>query len=374
MAADEVSASTEFDIFATRHVQSSTIETIETADKPIASLDESDLEFLVPADHDTYIDLNIQLYVPRKLTHEGGTDLELTDSTGAANNLLHSLFEQCNASLNGVTITHAADLCYYRAYHETSLSYGNEAAATHLTNAFWYRDTTDLDVCDPTAAVTTATNTCFLARCDRLNQSKEIEMVGRLHADICSVSTHLLPGVRMQIKLTKAKRDIYVHSKDADSKTVFKILETQILVKRVRSNPAYLIAHNTALQAGAITQYNMTSVGLKNFTHAKGSQSLSIDNTILGPISKRLLFMMLDNTEFLGSLTTNPFRFQHFDMNYFSLYVNGKQIPSGGLHLDTACEKGSVMAYRHSSLEHGTLDIERVVHKRIFHATLRSDT
>ena len=33
-------------------------------------------------------------------------------------------------------------------------------------------------------------------------------------------------------------------------------------------------------------------------------------------------------------------------MNNFSLYVNGKQIPSGGLHLDTACEKGTVMAYR----------------------------
>ena len=33
-------------------------------------------------------------------------------------------------------------------------------------------------------------------------------------------------------------------------------------------------------------------------------------------------------------------------MNYFTLYVNGKQIPSGSLHLDTAHEKGSVMAYR----------------------------
>ncbi len=55
---------------------------------------------------------------------------------------------------------------------------------------------------------------------------------------------------------------------------------------------------------------------------------------------------MVDNGEFLGSLTTNPFKFQHFDMTYFTLYVNGKQIPSGGLHLETAREKGSVMAYR----------------------------
>ena len=37
---------------------------------------------------------------------------------------------------------------------------------------------------------------------------KEVEMVGRLHTDICNVPTHLPPGVRMQIKLTKAKREI----------------------------------------------------------------------------------------------------------------------------------------------------------------------
>ena len=141
MAADLVSASTEFHIYATKPVQTSTLETVETSYKPIAALDQSDLEFLVPADQDTYIDLNIQLYIRGKLTKADGTDLELTDTSCVANNLLHSLFEQCNISVNGVMITHSADLYYYRAYLETLLSYGNEAAESHLTNAFWYRDT-----------------------------------------------------------------------------------------------------------------------------------------------------------------------------------------------------------------------------------------
>ena len=110
MAADVLSASTEFDIFATRHVQSSIIEMIETAYKSIASLDQRDLEFLITADHGTYIELIIQLYIHGKLTQADGTDLQVTDNTCVANNLLHSLFEQCNISLNGVIITHAADL------------------------------------------------------------------------------------------------------------------------------------------------------------------------------------------------------------------------------------------------------------------------
>ena len=105
----------------------------------------------------------------------------------------------------------------------------------------------------------------------------------------------------MQTKLTKAKREIYAHSKDGGSNAVFKILEAQLLVKRVRPNPAYLLAHNTALQAGAIASYNMTRVELKIFTYAKGLQSLSIDNAILETIPKRLLFVMVDNGSFSAS-------------------------------------------------------------------------
>ena len=81
MAADVFSASTEFDIFDTRPVQTSTLETLETSYKPIAALDQSDLEFLVPADQDTYIDLYIQLDIPGKMTKADGRDLEHTENT-----------------------------------------------------------------------------------------------------------------------------------------------------------------------------------------------------------------------------------------------------------------------------------------------------
>ena len=81
MTADAVSASTEFDIFATNPVQTSTLETTETAYKSIPSLDQSYLEILIPADHDTYFDLNIQLHIRGKLTKANANDLESTDHT-----------------------------------------------------------------------------------------------------------------------------------------------------------------------------------------------------------------------------------------------------------------------------------------------------
>ena len=82
--------------------------------------------------------------------------------------------------------------------------------------------------------------------------SREIEIVGRLHTDIFNFPSHILPGVRMQITLKKARRELYLMSKAEDSKAAFMFLNAQLLVKRVRPSPVYLIAQIMALEAGAI--------------------------------------------------------------------------------------------------------------------------
>ena len=321
MASDAVSASTELDIFATKAVQTLTLEMTETAYKPIASLDQSNLEFLIPADHDTYIDLNLQLYSRGKLTKRTERTWKARTSC-VTNNLLHSLFSQCNITLNSVTINHAADLYHYRAYFETLLTYSSDAVTLHLTDTFWCYDNDDMGPCDLTATATDATNKGSITRWDRINQSKEVEMVGRLHRDICNVPTHLLPGVRIQIKLTKARREFYLMNKDVDSKVVFKFLDSQLLVKCVRANPVYLVAHNMALQAGAIAKYNLTRAELKTFTFSNGSQLLSIDNAVLGPIPKRFLFTVIKNNDsrLLGYESVHVLSLY----GLFLLYVNGK--------------------------------------------------
>jgi hypothetical protein len=74
--------------------------------------------------------------------------------------------------------------------------------------------------------------------------------VGRLHGDVCNVATHLLTGVRVQVKLRKAKPQLYLMNKENDLKVRFRFLDAHLLVKRVKANTAILDAHNTALSAG----------------------------------------------------------------------------------------------------------------------------
>jgi len=66
-----------------------------------------------------------------------------------------------------------------------------------------------------------------------MKQSKEVQLYGRIHNDICNVPLYLVPGVPMQIKLTKAKPIYSLMNKDAESKTVFKFLDAKLMVNRV---------------------------------------------------------------------------------------------------------------------------------------------
>jgi hypothetical protein len=95
----------------------------------------------------------------------------------------------------------------------------------------------------------------------------------------------------------------------------------------MRAIPQIPLAHEETLKTD-LARYNMTRVELKTFTFSAGPQSLSIDQAVMGSIPKRLLFTMIANKDFLGTIDTNPFRFQHFGLRTFVMHVNGRQVPS----------------------------------------------
>ena len=187
--------SSEFDIFARKPVQESILETLDVVYKPIASVDQSDLEFLIPADSETYIDPDIKVYVRGKLTKIDGRK---RISPSVTNNFLHSLFGQCTVSLNGTTITQATELYNYRSLLVTLLTYGNDAATTHLRNAMWILDNGNMVACDPTS-VDASNYKGFMTRWNLTKKNQGIELHGRVHTDFCKVPVYLLPGVRVHI-------------------------------------------------------------------------------------------------------------------------------------------------------------------------------
>ena len=197
--AEELSfVGTEFDIFGRNPKQSRTVETNETIYRPIASVDQTDKEFVIPCDSDTYVHLDLELFVKRKLQTEDNADLPETDYTAVINNLLHSLFSQCTMYLNGTQITQATELYPYRAYIETLVTYGNYAANSHLL------DEGNMLGGDSSKPEQT-NNSGFCTRCNRHKESQTVEMYGRLHSDICNVPLFLLNTSRFRSGLQRPR-------------------------------------------------------------------------------------------------------------------------------------------------------------------------
>jgi hypothetical protein len=105
--------SSENDIFARRPVQNSIQEKKVVVYKPVAPIDQSDPEFLIPADLNTYVDPDIKLNIRGKFTKPDGSELHVTDHTACLNNFLHLLFSQCTIALNDVNITQSGELYNY---------------------------------------------------------------------------------------------------------------------------------------------------------------------------------------------------------------------------------------------------------------------
>jgi hypothetical protein len=140
--------SSESDVLTRKPIQHAVQATDVVNYKPIAPIEHSDLQFLIPTDFYTYVEPDIKFYIRGKLTKADGTALDETDHTAGKNNFLHSLFIQFIIALNGVNITQPGDRYNYRAYLETIL-YGNDAASSHLANSYWYKDAGDMLPCDP---------------------------------------------------------------------------------------------------------------------------------------------------------------------------------------------------------------------------------
>ena len=140
----------------------------------------------------------------------------------------------------------------------------------------------------------------------------------------------LINGVEMRVRLVRSKDALCLMDSTNDGCFGIKIEEATLIVRLVKINPGILIAHANTL-AKATAKYPITRVEVKTFTLHKGILGDSIDNAILDQLPKRIIMGFVNNRAFNGNRARNPFNFQHFDINYLSLYIDGVQVPSKAL-------------------------------------------
>ena len=124
----------------------------------------------------------------------------------------------------------------------------------------------------------------------------------------------LINGLDINIKLTRAPDAFYLLAPSNDNKVRIKILDATLFITKVELKPPLLLAHANVLGMKRKSRYPVTHIQIKTFTASSGAQHVSIDNAFLRPIPEQILIALVKNTAFVGSASTNPYHFQHYNM------------------------------------------------------------
>jgi len=182
------------------------------------------------------------------------------------------MFSQVDIQLNGTPITSSTNTYPYRAILETLLSYGQDAKKTQLTSGLYYKDAAgQMDTVELREGDDVVPNEGLVKRSQHTNQSRVVDMMGRLHADIFFQDRYMLNEVNVKIKLVRSK-DAFCVMSEADCTVV--ITKATMFVRKVKLSQSVFLAHAKALENGT-AKYPIRRVVCKTFTVPNGFRDIS---------------------------------------------------------------------------------------------------
>ena len=200
------------------------------------------IEFTISAENSYYVDLaNTFLYVRVSVATADGTNLEAGVEISPECNFLHTMWSQIDVYLNGSLVTQSNNNYPYRAYIENLLSFSHDAKSSQLSaGILWH--------CNTAGQFDTRgdANSGYTTRKALAAQSKQIDMMGRLHVDLSFQICYFLNGVKIRLQLIRLK-DIFV-CMEMQLAVKYPLKEVVLFVHKVKPNSSIQLAHTKALQ------------------------------------------------------------------------------------------------------------------------------
>jgi hypothetical protein len=349
--------SSQLDIFSVSGTQSSQEKNTLVPHYPISSLDDGPIEFDIKPSPQ-YTDLaDTRLYIKAKITGVGGAALAPDDRPAPVNMLLHALFSKVDVYVGERLMTQSTGTYPWKAAIETVLNFGTDAKTSHLQTTMYRKDSSgQMNSTDPTAAL--GGNAGLKARYKLTSGSKSFELYGPLHVDFFFQPKYLIGNVPIRVRLTRSSPEFCLMS---NKNTTYKmdVQDAVLWVRRVHISPTVELAHAKVMQT-ANAVYPMHRIEMEQVrvrcVRARcsivlraaccvlvlllqvpiplGTRAITKDNFFGGKLPRRLVIALLSNEAANGSLTQNPFNFQHFGLETLDLSVDGEPVAGTPLRCD----------------------------------------
>ena len=286
---------------------------------PVSRLDSSGpFEFNIsPAGNWCTRPSHYRLHGKVKVLKKDGTPVANSDTVSIVNNLPGALFKQIDYSLNGTVITQSSNDQQYRTYLELLLSYNKGALESHLTTSLWKSDTPEqFDTIGEA-------NVGWKTRKSWINDDKTVEFFSSINIDVCNQAKVIPPGVHEKIRFIRGSDTFCLLGSTDNYKVEFQSLVLQV-ERILPSDTAWLTLQRNWLELPVY--YPVSRVLMRSFTVPKGSMNHNLTNIHSGQAPNLVCVGMVNTESYNGTISKNPYNFQHFDVNYVNLTLNGEPI------------------------------------------------
>jgi hypothetical protein len=309
--------------------------------RPTTDNSEGPFYFMIPSQPSLYIDpgsfrLKGEVCI-KKVSSGQLTNLEVPTKAGTVrggdwvtpcNFFPASLFKNAEVDFNGKSVTYVnSPLLHFKSVIESLLSYGSDAARTHL-----YNERCKLDDPDKYEDIDSDS---FKARRKWIEGSKYMDFNAPLHLDVLNVDKYFPDGLDVNIKFQR-ERDSFSLIVPTGTTTEYKIIirNLSLYFRRVVLGDAVYAEHARLFAAGHRAYYPITRNTLRAKTIFPKEESIRFDNLFQGTLPETLIMCVLDGGAYAGNIHKNPFHFQNYDMREVALTYNGKSIPGHKLEMD----------------------------------------
>ena len=312
--------------------------------QPVTALtDSSPVEFYIPSTTEDYLDLlNTYHYIKIKIVKEDGTACGDDDKVAPINDIFNGLWNNVEVFLNDRLVSHSNNTHGYISMMKL-LTHGTEEAFTSQHSMrLVYKDTPgQMDECDPSKSNPNGTIPGFHLKEDGststavgneglhqrylyTHNSNTVDLIAPLRIDVFEQGKYLPNGVNIRLRFHRQKPS-YLLMTVGVVRYKIKIMNTSLLVRRVKPSPGVLLGHEDALMK-MNAKFPITRTECKVLVYPAGLRTIQEDNVFLGQLPKRVVIGMVDNSAFTGSYTNNPYNFKTYNINYLALYVDGEPV------------------------------------------------
>ena len=318
-----------FDYFSPIPTQHSIISEFDIDLHPSSALaDNVPLEFNFNGADMIYIDLSqSELLLEIKILANAGAALAKDEPVGPANDILHTMWSSSDLYLNGQRVSDHNNHYGYRAVLEDLLHFTPEIQKTQLVLAGFAKDTAGKF--DDAKAIG-GTNNGLAQRAEPFRLGATVQLKGRPHHDLFHQHRAILPRTPIRIVFTPAANQFALMNTLMTSVTEnpryqIRIASAVLYLRAVHVAPSFSLSHETYLQKQN-SRYPLIYTAMRVLTLPQGGTAFTND-VFQGVLPDRIFLVMVDHASMAGSWNTNPFNFQHFNVNYLALNVNGESVP-----------------------------------------------